>query len=138
MRFLCEGRWTPPGGKQLAYQEVPWGATYLAAFNGRCIQRAARTFGNKLAAFDAAMQNWPGLKAEHLYHGQSASETGKTGWRFEFISGFYMSMLLWTGDDEFPPSAQILFDDNFPASFTAEDLAVVGECAIGRIKERIQ
>ena len=38
-------------------------------------------------------------------------------------------------DDEFPPSAQILFSDNFPAAFTqGEDMAVVGDVTIDMLK----
>ncbi|MFQ9393460.1 MAG: DUF3786 domain-containing protein [Lachnospiraceae bacterium] len=35
----------------------------------------------------------------------------------------------------FPPSAQILFSDNFPLSFSAEDMAVVGDITIGTMKK---
>mgnify|MGYP000594588565 CR=1 FL=1 len=37
-------------------------------------------------------------------------------------------MILWEGDEEFPPSSQILFSDNFPVSFQAEDMAGYGRC----------
>ena len=57
------------------------------------------------------------------------------GYRLEFMKGLYVDILLWAGDDEFPPSAQILFNDNFVPAFTAEDIAVVGEALIARIKE---
>jgi hypothetical protein len=50
------------------------------------------------------------------------------------MNGLFISLLIWAGDDEFPPSAQILFDDNFVFAFTAEDLAVVGEVTISRLK----
>ena len=43
-------------------------------------------------------------------------------------------MILWAGDDEFPPSSQILFSDNFPNAFQAEDMAVVGDITITMIK----
>jgi hypothetical protein len=39
-------------------------------------------------------------------------------------------MIIWTGDEEFRPSAQILFSDNTPVAFSAEDAAVVGEVMI--------
>ncbi len=41
---------------------------------------------------------------------------------------------LWTGDDEFPPASQILFEDNFPYAYQAEDLAVVGDISITTLK----
>ena len=45
-----------------------------------------------------------------------------------------IQMILWEGDDEFPPSSQILFSDNFPVSFAAEDMAVMGDVIIGSLK----
>jgi hypothetical protein len=130
LRYLCEGKHGLSTGKQLAYAEMPWGNVYIRQFTGRCLLRAARTFGGDLAAFDEAMRNFPGAV-------QVQSGSGKTGWKFEFLSGLFMSILLWEGDEEFPASCQMLFDDNFPQAFTAEDVAAVGECAISRIKAKL-
>ena len=41
---------------------------------------------------------------------------------------------LWEGDDEFPAAAQILFSDNFPDAFAAEDRVVVCEYILGEMK----
>ena len=48
--------------------------------------------------------------------------------------GYQIQMILWEGDEEFPPSSQILFSDNFPVSFAAEDMAVMGDVIIGSLK----
>ena len=51
------------------------------------------------------------------------------------MKGLFVRLILWAGDDEFPPSAQILFSDNFPAAFTqGEDMAVVGDVTIDMLK----
>ena len=47
---------------------------------------------------------------------------------------YKIQMILWEGDEEFPPSSQILFSDNFPVSFQAEDMAVMGDVIIGSLK----
>lgn len=70
---------------------------------------------------------WKRLDATPLEHGDIAYE-------FEVIDGFRVQMILWAGDDEFPPSSQILFSDNFPIAFQAEDMAVVGDISITMIK----
>ena len=60
---------------------------------------------------------------------------GDAGYEFEFLNGLYLQFLLWEGDEEFPPSAQILFSDNFPVAFVmGEDMAVVGDVSIGALK----
>jgi hypothetical protein len=129
LRYLCEGTWRPPsGGQQLSYREIPWGDVYFTNFEGRCIRRFAGTFGKDIEGFKGIMENTPGLKAAALPGGDAA-------YRFEFSSGLFMSLLLWAADDEFPASAQILFDDNFASAFTAEDIAVAGEVVLERLKK---
>jgi len=124
LRYLCEGRYAKPTGRQLSYREVPWGDLYFNNFENRCIKRLAGKFGNNVETFKKIMEEK--LNAEKL-------DKSDAGYRFEFSSGLYMSFLLWAADDEFPASAQILFDDNFPMAFTAEDMAAAGDIAINHL-----
>jgi hypothetical protein len=128
MRYLCEGRHCETTGKQISYHDVPWGEVYYRNFEGRCLKRLAFAFGNNIESFRRTLEGIPGLDLHPL-------PQGDVGFRFEFMSGLYMSLLLWAADDEFPPSAQILFDDNFVSAFTAEDIAVVGDIVINRLKK---
>ena len=61
-------------------------------------------------------------------------EHGDIAYQLEIFPGYLVQMILWEGDDEFPPSSQILFSDNFPVSFQAEDMAVMGDVIIGSLK----
>ena len=51
------------------------------------------------------------------------------------MRGLTIRFLLWLGDDEFPPNAQILFSDNFRSAFTAEDMANIGDIVMNRMKK---
>ena len=125
LRYLTEGAAAPATGKFLTYREVPWGEVYFKQFQGRCLFRLAYGFGNKLQKFREIMKK---LGARKLPHGDA-------GYEFEFLNGLYLQFLLWEGDEEFPPSAQILFSDNFPVAFVmGEDMAVVGDVSIGALK----
>ena len=67
--------------------------------------------------------------------GAAPISNGDAGYEFEFLNDLYLRFLLWEGDEEFPPSAQILFSDNFPLAFVqGEDMAVVGDVSIGVLK----
>ncbi|MCL2127489.1 MAG: DUF3786 domain-containing protein [Treponema sp.] len=127
LRYLCEGKFFPPQGKRLSYNEFPWGEVYYPNFEGRCLRRFASVFGNNIPGFVKMAEHSPGLNAVPL-------GIGDASYRLEFINGLYVSIILWRADDEFPPSAQILFDDNFVFAFTAEDLAAVGEILTDRLK----
>ena len=125
LRFLTEGAAAPASGKFLTYREIPRGEVYFKQFQGRCIFRLAYGFGNKLEKFAAIMDKVGGTKLNF----------GDISYEFEFLNGLQLRMILWAGDDEFPPSAQILFSDNFPVAFVqGEDMAVVGDVSIDMLK----
>ena len=124
VRYLSEKAKTLSSGKFLTYREVPWGEVYFRQFQGRCLMRLACSYGNKLEAFKKVMT---AMGAKPLEQGDCAFE-------LEFMEGFFIRLILWEGDDEFPPSSQILFSDNFAVTFAAEDLAVAGDICINMMK----
>ena len=124
VRYLSEKAKTLSSGKFLTYLEVPWGEVYFRQFQGRCLMRLAFSYGNKLEAFKKVMT---AMGAKPLEQGDCAFE-------LEFMEGFFIRLILWEGDDEFPPSSQILFSDNFAVTFAAEDLAVAGDICINMMK----
>ncbi|WP_230397297.1 DUF3786 domain-containing protein [Novisyntrophococcus fermenticellae] len=126
LRFLTSGTAAPSFGKFLTYREIPWGEVYFKQFHGRCILRLAYGFGNRTEQFEAIMDKIGGEKLD----------IGDASYEFEFLNELRLRMILWAGDDEFPPSAQILFSDNFPVAFNqGEDMAVVGDVSIDMLKE---
>lgn len=125
LRYLVEGKSSSFCGEFTTYREIPWGEVYFRQFQGRCLFRLAFGYGNKIQKFVHLMEQ---LGAQKIPNGDA-------GYQFEFLNGLYVRFLLWEGDDEFPPSSQILFSDNFPIGFTAEDLAVVGDISIGLLKK---
>ncbi len=124
IRFLLEGAAVKGSGKYLTYREVPWGEVYYRQFSGRCLSRLAFTYGNRLSDYKLRMQRM----------GAYPVAQSDAGFEYEIFPDFKVQFLLWEGDDEFPPSAQILFSDNFTAAFHPEDLVVVSEIMIGALK----
>ncbi len=123
-RYLISGLFNESNGEFITYRDIPWGETYYTQFTGRCITRLAYSYSSKLEKFASAMESI----------GAKKTSSGDCGYTFEFINGIYISFILWAADEEFPPSAQILFSPNFPLAFTAEDAAVACETAIGWLK----
>ncbi len=127
IRYLLEGRASTGSGAFLTYREMPWGDVYLTPFTGRCIKRAAFTFGTRLDAFRAAAAQTPAIPMNY----------GDASYQIELMPGYEVRLIVWEGDDEFPPNSQILFSDNFPQSFSAEDRTVVGDLVITDLKRRM-
>lgn len=124
IRYLLEGKCVLSKGEFKTYREMPWGEVYYQQFNGRCILRLAYGFGNKQDDFRKVMEMLGGTKLSY----------GDISYEIELFEGFSLRFILWAGDDEFPPSSQILFSDNFSEAFSAEDMAVTGDVCIGTFK----
>ena len=127
IRHLLEGRASSGSGAFLPYQEMLWGDVYLKPFTGRCLNRAAFTFGTRLEAFRAALEKLPVIPLKH----------GDASCQIEVLPGYEIRLIVWVGDEEFPPNAQILFSDNFPLAFSAEDRTVVGDLVITELKRKM-
>lgn len=125
LRFLLHGVCSETTGKFLTYREVPSGEVYFRQFSGRCLARLAYGFGFKPDKLKNAFER---LGAKPL-------KNGDVSYELEIIDRHYVQFILWVGDDEFPPNAQMLFSDNFPLSFLPEDLAVVGDISINTFKK---
>ena len=124
LRYLLESREVHWNGEWKTFREMPWGEMYIKPYTGRVLTRAAFTFGTRVAAFRAACEK---MGAEPVKHGDA-------GFRFDLIGGYQMQILVWEGDEEFPPNAQVLYSDNFAEGFAAEDRVVAGDILISTIK----
>ena len=124
MRYLLESRDVAWSGAWKTFREMPWGEMYIKPYTGRVLTRAAFTFGTRVAAFRAAAEK---MGAAPLTHGDA-------GYEFDLVGGYKMRILVWEGDDEFPPNAQVLYSDNFAEGFAAEDRVVAGDILIGTVK----
>ena len=124
LRYLMESKKTPWAGQWKTFREMPWGEMYIKPYTGRVLTRAAFTFGTRLAAFRAAAEKMGALPVKH----------GDAGYEFNLIGGYKMQVLVWEGDDEFPPNAQVLYSDNFAEGFAAEDRVVAGDILISTVK----
>ena len=126
LRYLLEGKTVADSGQWKTFREMPWGELYIKPYTGRVLTRAAFTFGTRIDAFRKG--------AEKM--GAKAVNHGDAGFEFHLIGGYRMQILVWAGDDEFPPSAQILYSDNFTA-FAAEDRVVAGDILITTVKSNM-
>lgn len=124
LRYLLEGKKVMSTVNWLTFREMPWGELYIKPYTGRVLTRAAFTFGTRVDAFKKAAETMGGQPVKH----------GDAGFEFALVGDFKMQILVWAGDEEFPPNAQILYSDNFADGFAAEDRVVAGDILISTIK----
>ena len=124
LRYLLESKPVAWRGEWKTFREMPWGELYIKPYTGRVLTRAAYTFSFKLDAFRKAAEQMGATPVKH----------GDAGFLFDLIGGYQMQIMVWAGDEEFPPNAQILYSDNFADGFAAEDRVVAGDILISTIK----
>ena len=131
-RYVMEGVQAESSGKMYSYPEMPWGPVYEVQFRGRCISRMAGTYGHNIKGFIEGMERI-GAKEAREASGRFASGAD-CAYDIPFLPKLTIRALIWEADEEFPASAQILFSDNFPLAFTAEDMAVIGDIFLNAMK----
>ena len=124
LRYLLEAKSVAWEGTWKTFREMPWGEMYIKPYTGRVLTRAAFTFGTRLAAFQAAAEKMGATPVPH----------GDAGYQFTLLGNYQMQILVWEGDEEFPPNAQVLYSENFAEGFAAEDRVVAGDILISTIK----
>ena len=124
LRYLLQSKDVAWCGTWKTFREMPWGEMYIKPYTGRVLTRAAFTFGTRVAAFKAAAEKMGAMPLSH----------GDAGYEFSLIGGYKMQIMVWEGDDEFPPNAQVIYSDNFAEGFAAEDRVVAGDILISTIK----
>ncbi len=127
LRYLLEGKQVAWQGGWKTFREMPWGELYIKPYTGRVLTRAAFTFGTRVEAFASACEKMGAVKLSH----------GDAGYEFDFLGGYKMRIMVWAGDEEFPPNAQVLYSDNFETGFAPEDRVVAGDILISVIKSRM-
>ena len=110
-------------GEWIAFSQVPGGELYLGNFRARSVDRLVRAFGGreeKLAE---------GAEAA----GGEAAEYGDVSLQLRALPQVPVMLVLWRGDEEFPPSGNILFDATVTEYLPTEDMVVLAEMAVGQL-----
>ena len=112
----CRSKGTSLAGEWVSFQDVPDGRFYMGAFIKRAKDPLLRAFGMdaKLMVESASRL----YRATKLDHGDCSVMVKA----FPLVP---IALVLWEGDDEFPPEGNILFDKNISMILSAEDIAWV-------------
>ena len=113
-----QGAWKSGGppvtGDWMAFQDVPDGKFYQDAFQRRAKLPLLKAFGER-----------PELLADlaRTAYGAERVDLGDVAVAVEALPRIRVALVVWAGDEEFPPDGNILFDRNTASYFSAEDIA---------------
>lgn len=123
VHYLARARGTPLSGKLITYKELPEGTVYFPTFYARAIKPLVNQFGKEPARL---------LTAAHALGGRKA-DYGDAAVTVDAFPRVPITLVLWRGDDEFPPEGNILFDSTIPDYLAVEDINVLCETIAWRL-----
>ncbi|MBF0449211.1 MAG: DUF3786 domain-containing protein [Candidatus Magnetomorum sp.] len=117
------GRPQKESSRWIAYREIPGASFYFSAFVKRAIDPLKKVFGKQLKIL------------KHVAHKLNARpiEFGDLGLEFQILPNIAMQIVMWEGDEEFPPEANILFPDNIHEILSPEDIAWLSGMLVYRL-----
>lgn len=110
-------------GNLITFRQIPDGKFYYDAFQRRARDPFLNFFGNNGRFF---------VKCAKLM-GAVPVGNGDFGMEFRVFPRICVQLVLWHGDDEFPPDATILFDENIQRQLSAEDIAVLSGAVVYKL-----
>jgi hypothetical protein len=122
--YLRQSDGTSPAGRWISYRELPGGEFYHQAYLGYTGRKLANAFGSNPVAFDAAALASQGTRLDG---------PAPHSWRFDPLPRIPLAACLWSGDDEMPAQASILFDAHAGRHLPVDGLALLGAGLTGRL-----
>jgi hypothetical protein len=115
LHYLIMAKGTPIADKPITFKELPEGINYFPPFSKRTIKPLVDHFGNEPHLLIDAAAILGGYKAGY-------GDVAATINAFPYVP---ITLVLWRGDEEFPPSGSIMFDATISDYLSAEDISVL-------------
>ncbi len=123
LHYLIKADGSPCTGKWVGYKDIPGGLLYAGVFARRVTEPLVRKFGRSGESFKEI-----GTKL-----GGKSVGVGDASFVLQVLPLIPIQYVLWEGDEEFPPTVQLLFDASVDHYLPLEDIVVLGQVATGRL-----
>ena len=123
LHHLLHADGNPVTGRWVAYKDIPGGLLYSGVFARRVTEPLVKKYGTSAKSFREAGTRFSGEMAG----------VGDASFCLQAFPRVPLQYVLWEGDDEFPPSAQLLFDSSVVHYLPLEDIVVLGQITTGRL-----
>ncbi|MBI4831413.1 MAG: DUF3786 domain-containing protein [Candidatus Lindowbacteria bacterium] len=119
---------TPLANEWISFREFDGGNAYFGSFNDRSLAPLKNVFGNQPDLLPEVARQ---LGAEPL-------DFGDVGVRVAVFPKVPVAVVMWRGDSEFPPDANILFDKTANHILRTEDLAICGALTVSKLRKNAE
>ncbi len=113
----------PLAGELITFREIPSGEFYYQPFLNRALVPLVKTFGTDHASF---------LRAGAPLGGRTHA-LGDVALTFSPFPMTPLTLILWKGDEEFPPEGTILFDRTIKYFLSGEDIAFLAGSVVYKL-----
>ena len=122
LHYFTQAKGTPLANKMISFKELPEGAHYFPTFYLRAIKSLVSCFGKEPQRLLDIAKTLDGQKADY----------GDTAVTVNAFSQIPITLVLWQGNDEFPPEGSIMFDSTISDYLPTEDIIVLCETIVRR------
>lgn len=121
--YLHTADGTPRSGKWISFRELPDGMFYHQAYQGYSGNRLVKAFGDRVDEFERAARKLGGMKLA----------LGDAAYAFEALPRVHVAAVYYAGDEDFPSTANVLFDASASHYLPTDVLASVGRTLVDRL-----
>lgn len=121
--YLVTADGAPLSGRWVSFADLPDGRMYNAAFQGYSGDEVVKHFGFDVAAFKQAC-----AKA-----GGNFAAMGSASFIFQALPRVPLMATYWLGDEDFPSSCKILFDESASHYLPIDACAILGSTLTGKV-----
>ncbi len=126
LRYLATEREILPTGEWISFRELPGGAFYYEPAAGRTTHLLLKVFGNDIERLRVALTRYPCGQAD----------LGDLSVEIEAIGRIKILLVYRLGDEEFPPSLDLLYDRIIASVFHTDEVAALAtRLCVGLIKK---
>jgi len=126
LHYLMRAEGVEPRNDLIPYKEIPGGMMYAGVFQRRVTDPLIRSFGQVPERF---------LEAGLAMGGERVA-FGDVSFSLNVLPYVSITFVFWRGDEEFPPSFQVLFDRSVDRYLSLEDVVVLSEMTSKRLIAR--
>ena len=123
LHYLLNADGSPLTGKWVAFKDLPGGLLYASVFARRVTEPLIKRFGRSAKQF----------REVGIRFGGESAKVGDASVQLLALPRIPHQFVLWEGDEEFSPSAQLLFDSSVIHYLPLEDVVVLGQMTTGRL-----
>lgn len=128
LHYLVTASGAPLQNRYISFKELPDGAIYITPFTNRAIRPLLSLFADRQEELKEIAVKMGG-RVENI------GDTGITLFPFPHVPVTYV---IWSGDEEFPASGNILFDASAPYYLPTEDYAVLASTLVYHMGKLLQ